>query len=158
MTVSITAPKFIAGDFVWCAFPETEHPARPSRIQHIGYTLLIVEAGATGRRISNHEHDALIAYTTSRPWPHVAGRPGVVAFSSEKAATLGQRRGFVLHLWRVARLPVIPGWFPRLSAVDAGVLGRASAALRLRLEAEAARVFARHTDNVERLGPGSSRR
>src|SRR5208283_1586866 len=144
MTVGITPPKFIAGDFVWCAFPESEHPARPSRIQHVGYTLLIVGAGATGHRVSDHQHDAMIAYTTSRPWPHAAGRPGVIAFSSEQAATLGQRRGFVLHLWRVARLPVIPTWFPRLFAADAGVLGRASATLRIRLEDEAARVFARH--------------
>jgi hypothetical protein len=153
-----TPPKFIAGDFVWCAFPETEQPTRPSRIRHIGYTLLIVEPGAAGRRVSSHEHDALIAYTTSRPWPHAAGGPSVISFSSEQAATLGQRRGFVLRLWRVARLAVIPAWFPRLSAPDAGVLGHAPKSLRLRLEDEAARVFARHTDNAERLGSGSSRR
>jgi hypothetical protein len=154
----VTAPRFIAGDFLWCAFPETEHPATPSRTHHIGYTLLVVEAGAASRRAPDHEHDALIAYTTSRKWPHAAARPGVIAFSSDQAAMLGQRRGFVLHLWRVARLPVIPAWFPRLSAADAGVVGRASTTLRLRLADEAARVFARHADNVERLGPGTPKR
>lgn len=112
----------------------------------------------SGPSVSDREHDALIAYTISRPWPHAAGRPGVISFSSAEAAELGQRRGFVLHLWRVARLPVIPAWFPRLSAADAGVVGRASTALRLRLADEAARVFARHVDTVERLGPGSLRR
>jgi hypothetical protein len=154
----LTPPWLIAGDFVWCAFPETEHPATPSRAEHIGYALLIVEAGAASRRSPDHEHDALMAYTTSRPWPYAARRPGVIAFSSAQAAEVGQRRGFVLHLWRVARLLVVPAWFPRLSSVDAGVVGRASTALRLRLADEAARVFARHADTVERLGPGSLRR
>src|SRR5580698_9490591 len=38
----VISPRFVAGDLLWCAFPETEHPATPSRIQHIGYTLLVV--------------------------------------------------------------------------------------------------------------------
>ena len=154
----MTPPRFIAGDFLWCAFPETEHSATPSSNQHIGYTLLIVEAGAAHSRPSAHEYDALIAYTTTRPWPHAGSRPGVISFSSEEAAQLGQTHPFVLHLWRIARLPVIPAWFPRLAAADAGVVGHAPTALRLRLAAEATRVHARHADTVERLGPGSARR
>lgn len=154
----MNSPGFVAGDFLWCAFPETEHPATPSRTRHIGYAPLIVQAATADRRTADHEHDALIAYTTSRPWPHAAGRPGVNSFSSEQAAALGQRRAFVLHLWRVARLPVIPAWFPRLSTADAGVVGQASTALRLRLAAEATRAFACHPDTVERLGPGPQRR
>jgi hypothetical protein len=154
----VNPPRFVAGDFLWCAFPETERPATPSRTQHIGYALVVVEAAAAERRTADHDHDALIAYTTSRPWPHAAGRPGVISFTPEQAARLGQRRGFVLHLWRVGRLPVIPAWFPRLAAVDAVVVGRASTALRLRLAAEASAVFARHRDTFERLGPGAPRR
>jgi hypothetical protein len=151
----VIAPRFVAGDFLWCAFPKTERPATPSRIEHIGYTLLVVAGGPDSKRASGHEHDALIAYTTSQPWPHAAGRPGVISFSRAHAALVGQRRAFVLHLWRVARLPVTLVWCPRLAATDAGVVGRASHALRLRLQDEAASVFRRHSDTVERLGPGT---
>jgi hypothetical protein len=56
---------------------------------------------------------AIVAYTTSQLWP--GSRPqGVVAFSTEEAAQLGQARGFVLDLRRMAYLPITPIWFPRL--------------------------------------------
>jgi hypothetical protein len=33
----VNQPTFRAGDFAWCAFPESEHPVRPSRHLHIAY-------------------------------------------------------------------------------------------------------------------------
>jgi hypothetical protein len=98
-------------------------------------------------------HQAVVAYTTSQPWPHAVGRPGVIPFSAAQAIELGQQRAFILHLWRVAYLPITPAWLPRLSDSDGGVVGHASVALCRQLEAETAKVFSRHPDTVERLGP-----
>jgi len=65
---------------------------------------------------------------------HAAGRPGVIHFSAEQAANLGQKRAFWLHLWRVARLPVTPVWFPGLSDPTGVVVGSASQTMRRELE------------------------
>ena len=148
---------FRAGDFVWCAFPESEHPVKPSDHPHIGYVLAVAAPkpapGGSTRPPPSAAHQAIIAYTTSQPWPHASGRPGVIAFSAEQAATLGQQRPFVLHLWRVAYLPVTLSWFPRLSMPGGGVAGSAPQTLRRELETRTMDVFRRHAENVEQLGP-----
>jgi hypothetical protein len=151
----VTPPlPFRPGEFVWSAFPQTEHPDRPSRHLHLGYVLTVTESRlATWGPPLDFEHQAVLAYTTSQPWPHAAGRPGVISFSPEQALMLGQRRPFVLHLWRVAHLPVTLRWFPRLSTPERGVVGRVSATQRRQLETETTNVFTRHPDTVERLGP-----
>jgi hypothetical protein len=98
-------------------------------------------------------YQSIVAYTTSRSWPHAAGRPGVIAFSAEQAATLGQQRAFWLHLWRVAYLPVTPTWFPRLLTSGSGVVGTVPVTLRRELEAKTMEVFSRHGRDTEQLGP-----
>lgn len=144
----MTPPPIEAGDFVWCAFPEREHPASPSRHPHIGYALVVALGTSTagGPR-------AIVAYTTSRPGQHDGKRPGVVPFSAEEAAALGQKRPFWLHLWRIAYLPVTEAWFPNLASPDKVVLGRLPPARRTEIEAIAIRVQQRHPNEVERLGP-----
>lgn len=137
----MTSPPFHAGDFVWCAFPESEHPARPSRRLHVSYVLAV------------STDQAIVAYTTSQPLRHVAGRPGVIHFSAEQAAQLGQMRPFWLHLWRLARLPVTLAWFPRLSDPAGMVVGSVSLTLRRELEAKTKEVFSRHRPETEQLGP-----
>lgn len=137
----MTSPPFHAGDFVWCAFPEREHPARPSRRLHVGYTLAV------------SPDQAIVAYTTSQPLRHVAARPGVIHFSAEQAAEFGQMRPFWLHLWRVARLPVTPAWFPRLPDPASMVVGSVPMTLRRELEAKTKAIFSRHRTETEQLGP-----
>ena len=99
------------GDFVWCAFPEGEHPDIPNQHRHIGYVLTV--ADPTG---AQSEHRAMVAYTTSQPWPLAAQRP------------------------------------------DAGVVGRASEALKRKLEAKLKDVLTRHRGSMDVLGPDRPRR
>lgn len=141
------------GDFVWCAFPEGEHPDVPSQHRHIAYVVTV--ADPTGAQT---EHRAMVAYTTSQPWPLAAQRPGVVPFALDRARALGQQHPFVLHLWRAAIVPVTPEWFPLLSAPDAGVVGRASEALKRELEAKLKDVLTRHRGSMDVLGPDRPRR
>jgi hypothetical protein len=128
----LTALPFRPGDFVWCAFPEREYPARPSEHRHIVYALAVMESVSAYRSI--------VAYTTSRAWRGEAQRPGVVPFSADQAAAVGQARPFWLHLWRIAHLPVTPAWFPDLSAPGGIVVGSATLTLRRELEATAVNV------------------
>jgi hypothetical protein len=114
---------------------------------------MLTVADPTG---AQSEHRA-VAYTTSQPWPLAAQRPGVVPFSVDQARTFGQQRPFVLHLWRTAIVPVNPDWFPLLSAPDAGVVGRASEALKRALEAKLKDVLTRHRDSMDVLGPDRPR-
>lgn len=149
---------FHVGDFVWCAFPEREHPVRPSRRLHVGYTLAItgsISAApiAAPSTPSDPAYQCIVAYTTSQPWRHAMERPGAVSFSAEQAAGLGQQRAFWLHLWRVAYLPVTPIWFPRLSDPSNGVVGSVSRTMRRELEAKTKEVFNRHRLETEQLGP-----
>jgi len=136
----MTSPPFHVGDFVWCAFPESEYPARPSRHRHVTYVLAVAA------------DQAIVAYTTSQPSLYAAGRPGVIHFSAEHAADLGQMRAFWLHLWRVARLPVTPDWFPNLSDPANVVVGSVSQAMQRELEAKTKEVFTRHRLETEQLG------
>jgi hypothetical protein len=154
----MTSAPFHVGDFVRCAFPESEHPARPSRYHHIAYTLALtgsissttITASSTPSRLS---YQCIVAYTTSQPLRHAAGRPGVIPFSAEQAADLGQQRAFWLHLWRIAYLPVTPVWFPRMSDPGNGVVGSVSLTMRRELEARTKETFSRHRRETELLGP-----
>jgi len=154
----MTSPPFHVGDFVWCAFPESEHPVRPSRHLHVSY-VLATTASISATAIANpstppdHTYQCIVAYTTSQSRRHVIGRPGVVSFSAEQAAELGQQRAFWLYLWRVAYLPVTPIWFPRLSELGSGVVGSVSRAMQRELETKIKAVFTRHRPEIEQLGP-----
>ncbi len=131
------------GDFVWCAFPEREAPLRPGS-PHVAYTIAI--GIIAGRNM------AVVAYTTSRAWTGPKP-PGVVVFGPEEAAQLGQARGFVLDLRRMAYLPITTTWFPRLDEPKGGVLGSASKGLRGRLDRIAFELATRRPEWLSRLGP-----
>ena len=106
------------GAFVRVLFPTSETPRRP-RLPHIGYVL-----GGT-------EAEAMVAYTTSRPW--LAGTPlpaGARVFDAEAAARLNQSRAFLLRLDVLARLPLTEAWFPDIGRADQGVVAVAPARLQ----------------------------
>ncbi len=139
----MTAPRLDQGDFVWCAFPEREAPLGPGPL-HVAYTLAVgAVAGGYG---------VMAAYTTSQPWDGALPQ-GVIAFSSEEAAGLGQARAFVLDLRRIAYLPLTTRWFPRLDASGAGVLGRAPRPLRDRVNAIMGELVKRRPGTLTRSGP-----
>lgn len=140
---------FQDGDFIWCAFPERENPARPGPL-HIGYSLAV--SGVAGPTVPLPA--ALVAYTTSRPWPPGTPLPlGVLAFNKAEADRYGQSRAFVMDLRRMAFLPVTPAWFPRLDQPGHGVQGHAPKADQRRFRQIATDLAVRHADVVERLGP-----
>jgi hypothetical protein len=157
----LNEPPFHAGDFVWCAFPEREHPARPGRHSHIVYTILVTGSVSSGTAAvaepSGQTYQAVVAYSTSQPWQEEGHRPGIIAFNAEQAAGLGQQRPFWLHLWRLAHLPITQAWFPRLSAPEGAIVGSAYSALRRQLEAKTAEIFSRHGNETVQLGPLASR-
>ena len=136
-------PALRQGDFVWCAFPEHEFPLRPGP-HHVAYTLAVAEVAGG--------HGVMAAYTTSQPWPGTAPQ-GIVAFDSKEAASLGQGRAFVLDLRRLAYLPLNATWFPRLSQMGGGVLGRAPKALRDRANAIVTELARRRPETLRRSGP-----
>ena len=134
---------------MWCAFPERENPAQPGPL-HLGYTLV-----ASGPVLpASPQPSALIAYTTSQPWPSGAPFPlGVLAFSREVAGRYGQARAFVMDLRRIAFVPLTAAWFPRLGQPGDGVQGHAPKAEQRRFRQLAQDLAIRHAELVERLGP-----
>jgi hypothetical protein len=136
------------GDFVWCAFPERENPCRPGPL-HLGYTLMV-----SGGTDVTGLPSALMAYTTSRPWPPDVACPlGVFVFDRATAAGFGQSRGFVMDLRRLAFVPLALAWFPRLHQPNHGIQGRAAKPEQRRFRATVADLMTRHGEIVERLGP-----
>jgi hypothetical protein len=148
----LSLPPFPEGSFVWCAFPQREHPARPGPGEHIAYTL-----GISGTA----DFTALVAYTSSQPWPEPTRPPGVFVFDQPAAAGLGQARAFVMDLRRLAAVPVTPAWFPRLGQPGGGVLGHMPKHRQRQYLDIAEQLLTRRPDLIERLGPlwpGQSRR
>jgi hypothetical protein len=141
----LTAPPFQAGDFVWCAFPERENPARPGAL-HLAYVLAV--SGVTG----TDQFAALFHYTTSQRWSGSALPPGVRASDREEAAPLGQPRPFVMDLRRLAHVPVTRAWFPQLDQPGSGIQGRARKALQRQRMQTTTELLTRHGELVERLG------
>jgi hypothetical protein len=128
----------VEGAFVKTLFPTNEHPRRPG---HLCY------CRGVARPI------VLVAYTSSQPWP--AGMPlppGVRIFDREAAAAIRQRP-FVLHLNRIAKLPLTPAWFPEIATPSQGVIAVAPAVLRDELLLASIDLARRHRDLVQRLGP-----
>jgi hypothetical protein len=135
----------IAGAFVRACFPTSEQPRRPGLL-HIVYCV------AVARPL------AVVAYTSSQPWPpDVRLPPGVRIFPAAEAAELNQRP-FVLYLNRLARLPLSPAWFPELEKSDQGVIAHAPARLRQDLMRELTTLLEKRRSLVEMLGPDPSRR
>lgn len=128
------------GAFVEVLFPTAEKPRRPG-LPHICYCLGV------------RPPLALVAYTTSAPWPPGVPLPfGVRLFGLEQANALNQRRPFRLHLNRQARVPLTAAWFPKLDTPGQGVIASAPERLRQELFETALELERRHRLNVERLG------
>lgn len=143
----MTASPYRAGDFIWCAFPEHENPARPGP-RHLAYALLVYDATATS------SGSIVAAYTTSRPWPGGITLPrGVFRFDRQEAAALGQARAFMLDVRRLAYVPIAARWFPHLDRPDRGIQGRAPKSTRQKIWREAEEPLTRHSELIERLGP-----
>jgi hypothetical protein len=138
----LTDNPFSAGQFVWCAYPEWEHPLQPGP-RHIGYIFAALAVRGSPA--------AIVAYTTSQPWPD-ALPPAVYPFTVTEAEGMGQDRAFVLDARRLAFIPVIPAWFPDLGEPTQGVVGSVSDQLRDRIEADLKRLLRRSPDSVQRLG------
>ena len=127
------------GAFVRVLFPTDEKPRQPGLL-HIGYCL-----GTDGRL-------ALIAYTTSQPWPNgLPARRGIRIFAAEEARTLNQKP-FVLDLARLARLPLTRRWFPDLGTPSRGGVARANPALRDELLASTRDLLENHRQLAQLRG------
>ncbi len=128
------------GAFLRVFFPTSGEPREPGLL-HIGYCLAV------------RPPLALVAYTTSQPWP--AGVPlpfGVRVFTRAEALALNQGRPFRLHLNRQARIAVSKRWLPDLDSPGQGVIAMAPAALMDELFRLALELEKRHRLGIERLG------
>lgn len=129
------------GTFVRVLFPTRERPNVPGLL-HIGYVLIVAN------------REAIVAYTTSQPWP--AGTPlpaGARLFDLQEAARLNQSRGFLLRLDILARLPLTKAWFPDIDRPNAGAIAVAPASLQAELTRIATNVVRRRRDLLDMRGP-----
>lgn len=130
----------VEGAFVRVMFPTDERPRLPG-LPHIGYCVAATSALA------------VLAHTTSKPWPAEVPLPfGVRVFEAEEARRLAQRP-FVLDLRRLARLPLTRAWIPDMEAPDQGVVATAGSELRDELRRTVAEVMRRRRDLVRLAGP-----
>ena len=128
------------GAFFTVLFPTKEKPRQPG-LSHICYCLAV------------RPPLALIAYSTSVPWPPGTPLPfGVRLFTQVEAAALNQQRTFRLHLNRQARIPLTKDWIPDLDTQNQGVIAMASARLRQELYEITLELQKRYGQNIERLG------
>jgi hypothetical protein len=128
------------GAFVRVLFPTHEKPRRPGLL-HIGYVL-----GSTTK-------DALLAYTTSQPWPSGVPLPaGARLFDFDEAAALNQSRPFILRLDILAKLPLNADWFPHIHTPDQGVIAVGPARLRDEISDLAMHLVRRHRAVIRMRG------
>ena len=100
----------VPGAFVRVYFPTREKPRKPGLL-HIGYILV------------SSPVEAMVAYTTSQPWPtETPLSAGVRLFTAVEAKRLNQSRPFVLPLDVLAKLPMNPQWFPKIEKDGQGVI------------------------------------
>jgi hypothetical protein len=109
---------------------------------HIGYVLIIAN------------REAVVAYTTSQPWPTNVPLPaGTRLFNAGEAAALNQSRGFLLRTDVLARLPLAKSWFPDMEKPGQGVIAVAPASLQIELTRLAANLARRRSELLEMRGP-----
>ena len=131
----------VPGAFVRIRFPTREAPARPGLL-HIGYVLGIASA------------HAMVAYTTSQPWPRNTPLPmGARLFDAAAAARLNQSRPFVLRLDVLARLPLATHWFPEMAQPNRGIIAVAPVGLQEELTLLAANLVRRRRELLDIRGP-----
>ncbi len=122
-------------------FPTRETPTQPGLL-HVGYVLGTAAA------------HAMVAYTTSQPWPRDVPLPaGARLFDAEAAARLNQSRAFTLRLDVLARLPLTEAWFPDLARANSGVIAVAPASLQTELTRLATNLVRRRRDLLDIRGP-----
>jgi hypothetical protein len=130
----------VPGAFIRVYFPTQEKPRQPGLL-HICYVL-----GATAR-------EAMVAYTTSQPWPANVPLPaGVRLFTADEAARLNQSRPFLLRLDVLAKLPLTAAWFPDVEKEGQGVIAVASNRLQEELTDLAANLLRRRRDLIQMRG------
>jgi hypothetical protein len=130
----------VPGAFVRVLFPTRERPRQPGLL-HIGYVL----GCARG--------EAMVAYTTSQPWPAGLALPvGARLFSVDEAARLNQSRGFLLRLDVLAKLPMTVAWFPDIAGEGQGVIAVAPARLQEELTDLAMNLVKRRREVVQMRG------
>ncbi len=131
----------VPGAFVRVLFPTREKPHRPG-IPHIGYVLGIT---------AGH---AMVAYTTSQPWPADTPLPaGARVFDATEAARLNQSRAFLLRLDVLAKLPLTQAWFPDMQQSGRGVVAIAPTRLQAELTKLATNLVRRSRELLEMRGP-----
>ena len=128
------------GAFLRVLFPTHEKPRKPGLL-HIGYVL-----GGTS-------DEALLAYTTSQPWPASTPLPiGARFFDAEEAARLNQSRAFILRLDVLAKLPLTSAWFPDIDQPGQGIIAVAPARLQEELTALATNLVRRRRELIQTRG------
>jgi hypothetical protein len=131
----------LPGTFVRVLFPTREQPHVPG-LMHIGYALTVAN------------QEAIVAYTTSQPWPTETPLPaGARLFDAREAARLHQSRGFLLRLDVLARLPLTNAWFPDMDKPDNGVIARAPTSLQTELTHLATNLVRRRRELLQIRGP-----
>jgi hypothetical protein len=121
-------------------FPTQEKPHLPGLL-HIGYVLI------------TNLTEAIVAYTTSQPWPSGVPLPaGVRFFDAAEAAQLNQSRSFLLRLDTLAKLPMTRIWFPDLDSA-AKVIAVAPPRLQEELVAQATNLRRRQQHLIQMRGP-----
>ena len=130
----------VPGAFVRVLFPTREKPRQPGLL-HIGYVL------------GSSSIEALVAYSTSRPWPIDTPVPaGVRLFDAEEASRLNQSRAFVLRLDVLAKLPLTETWFPDIAKADRGVIAVAPKRLQEELTGIATNLVRRRRTLIQMRG------
>jgi len=128
------------GAFVRVLFPTHEKPRHPGLL-HIGYVL-----GSTTA-------EAMVAYTTSQPWPVATPMPaGARFFDAEEAKSLNQSKPFILRLDVLAKLPITEAWFPDIEQAGQGVIAVAPARLQEHLTDLAMSLVRRRRALIEMRG------
>lgn len=128
------------GAFVRVLFPTREAPRVPGLL-HIAYVLASTAA------------EAMLAYTTSQPWPAETPLPfGTRFFNETEAARLNQSRAFLMRLDVLAKLPLTRAWFPDLDQPAHGVIAIASAELQEELTAIASNLVRRRRELLQVRG------
>ena len=117
---------------------------------HLAYVLAVSSPTATGR---GDAISCLVGYTTSQPWLSPARPLGVFVFDRQAATGLGQTRGFVMDLRRLAAVPVTRAWFPRLDETGGGVRGHMPKRQQLQYLQVVEELLTRRSEIIERLGP-----
>jgi hypothetical protein len=136
----------VPGAFLRVLFPTREEPRQPGLL-HIGYMLVVTAT------------EAMVAYTTSQPWPAAVPLPaGTRVFSADEALRLNQSRAFLLRLDVLARLPLTPIWFPDLNRGASGlnaneVIAVAPAPLQAELAKFAMNLARRRRELMQMRGP-----